>query len=383
MAKDISVGTFAAVLFFVLYLWRLGSIVPGLSPHEQAARAASGTFKNIIDDPINAPHKVIQLLLQVLGYHGAFWMRAVSVLFALIFLVSLFFVLRVWFGKYIATAGILLFGSTPWVVLTARNAAPDIMMLSPILLIAAYTLLARTQKMITAVWLLFIVSLAVCVYTPGVIWFLVFALIIGNKRITKTILRPESFTAVMGFAALILLIAPLGYAFVQNTDLAKELLALPQSMPGIFEALKNTVWSVSSLIYQIHQPTELALGKFAILSIIQVVLSTAGAFSLGKISKLRLAWILVLLAISIIITGINNNLIFLTLGLPSIAVLNASGLKYLYSKWFSVFPINPLARWFAIIIIGLVLIAQLAYGVRYAVFAWPHNVETRKIYMVK
>jgi hypothetical protein len=69
--------------------------------------------------------------------------------------------------------------------------------------------------------------------------------------------------------------------------------------------------------------------------------------------------------------------------LPGVAILDAIGLKYLYEHWFSVFPFNPLARGFAVAMISLLLLSQLAYGLRYALLAWPHNMETRKEYVIK
>jgi 4-amino-4-deoxy-L-arabinose transferase-like glycosyltransferase len=383
MSKNMALGMAALALFFVLYIWRLGTLTPGLSPHENAARVASSSFRTIIDNPLNAPHKIPQYVLQLLGYHGAFWMRSISVLFAFVFLACLYLLLRNWFGKPAAIAGTLLSGTTPWVVLTARNASPDIMMLSSISLIFFYILLRREGKYLNIRWFAFIISVVVCVYTPGLIWFLMLALIIGFKRISKKILSIESFVAVMGIAALILLIAPLGYAMVQNTELIKEWLGLPKHLPSIFDYLSSVTHSFTSLTYQMKDGADYAVGKFAAFSIVQTVLGVIGIVALWGKNRKRAAAISALLVIGVLVSAASNSLFYLTICLPAVAVVDTEGLLYLYNRWFLVFPINPLARWFALILITLVLTGQVAYGARYALLAWPHNMETRKTYVIQ
>jgi hypothetical protein len=73
----------------------------------------------------------------------------------------------------------------------------------------------------------------------------------------------------------------------------------------------------------------------------------------------------------------------LAISLPAVAILDAVGLRYLYEKWFRVFPLNPIPRGFAYIFIFVLIFGQLAYGVRYALLAWPHSLETRKVYVIK
>jgi hypothetical protein len=79
----------------------------------------------------------------------------------------------------------------------------------------------------------------------------------------------------------------------------------------------------------------------------------------------------------------SSSTLLLIIALPGLAILDAAGLRYLYTRWFIVFPINPLARAFAVCLVSLLVLSHVAYGVRYALLAWPHNVETRKVYVVK
>jgi hypothetical protein len=383
LAKNLLIGLAAFGSFFTLYVWRLGTLTPGLSAHEASARAASGSFRKILDNPVNAPHKVMQYIFQLMDYHGAFWMRSATVLFALVFLVSLYMVLRIWFGKVIALAGTLLLATTPWVILIARSATPDIMYLSPLLFISACALLCRTESRRTISWFVFIGSLVICMYTPGVLWLIIATLIIKRKKLVDSILKINGAMVVLGLSALALFLLPLGYAVIKNVAVGKQLLLIPDSFTGLADLINNALGSLSSLGYILPRHVDYAVGRIAILNVAQVVLAAVGFFALWKKAKKEGLSALFLVILALVAATLNNNVVILTLSLPAIAILSAAGLKHLYSKWFSVFPTNPLARWFALTLIFLVLIAHVAYGVRYALLAWPHNMETRKTYVVK
>jgi hypothetical protein len=93
----------SAVLILLLFSWRLGTLTHGMNGPEIAARKSSSSLTEIKNNPINAPHKLGQLLFQKLGHKGAFWMRLVSVIAALVILTFLFLLLKEWFGVFIAT----------------------------------------------------------------------------------------------------------------------------------------------------------------------------------------------------------------------------------------------------------------------------------------
>jgi hypothetical protein len=383
IAKNAIVTIFAFCLFYFVYVWRLATLVPGFSKEEAAARLASSSFHKILDNPFYAPHKIIQYVLQQLDYHGPLPMRGVSVLFALVFLISLFLLLRLWFGKFIAVAGTLLFAFTPWIILLSRSATPDILFLSPILLLFAYAYLSRASKYVALYWFVFIFALALSLYTPGMVWFILAALILRFRQILRTILKVKGVYTVAGITILILLLLPLFYAFSQHLMLIKEFFAIPGNFSSPAKVGSLLVKSFSALFFQLNSHSDYAMGKFALLSIAQIALVVVGIVAIRKKAVNMLAGLLISLIISILLTAINNNLLFLIYGFIPVAILDAAGLRYLYKKWFEVFPLNPLARWFALTLIVAVLFVSMAYGARYALLAWPHNIETRNIYVVK
>jgi hypothetical protein len=383
ISKKLILGIAIALLFCLLYLWRLGSIVPGLSPHENAARLASSTIGKIIENPVNAPHKIPQFILQLLGFHGAFWMRSVSLVFGLLFISSCYLLLRSQFGKFIAACGTLLFATTPWILLIARNASSDVMFLSPLLLLYVFVVLRKTEKYHTLCWFLFIAALITCIYTPGLIWFLLISLCIGIKKIIKTVAGLENFVVVLGVTVMIVVIAPLVYAFSQNLMVLKEWLALPNYFSSTGSGLDYASRAASSLTYQMFSFQDYSVGKFAVLSITQTALAVLGILAMIKSMRRILIICLSLIIIGITTSALNQKLNYLSICLPAVALLDAAGLRYLAAKWFRVFPLNPLARTFAFLLITMLLLGQLAFGMRYALLAWPHNLETRKVYVIK
>jgi hypothetical protein len=381
--KNLLIFVLVFTFCFCLYVWRLGTLVPGLSKHENAARIASGSYHKIIDNPINAPHKVVQYLLQLLDYHGAFWMRSVSVLFALVFLVSFYLLLKMWFGRFISLIGTLIFATTPIVIIVARSAAPDVMWFSSILFILAYTFFTRTEARAALGWFLFIISIIFCIYTPGLIWLVLLVALVRYKKIIASVLKLKKPLIIIGVGILLICLLPLFYAMLKNPSLIRQLLLIPASFIGVTALIKNIIWAFSGIVYQLPAHIDYALGRLAILDVAEAALAAIGLYALWKKAKSETIVLLVLIFISIIGASINSNMLLLGMSVPALIILAAAGLRHLYKRWFLVFPVNPFPRGFAAALVALLLVAQVAYGIRYAVFAWPHNVEIRKAYMVK
>jgi hypothetical protein len=182
---------------------------------------------------------------------------------------------------------------------------------------------------------------------------------------------------------MIVVIAPLVYAFSQNLMVLKEWLALPNYFSSTGSGLDYASRAASSLTYQMFSFQDYSVGKFAVLSITQTALAVLGILAMIKSMRRILIICLSLIIIGITTSALNQKLNYLSICLPAVALLDAAGLRYLAAKWFRVFPLNPLARTFAFLLITMLLLGQLAFGMRYALLAWPHNLETRKVYVIK
>jgi 4-amino-4-deoxy-L-arabinose transferase-like glycosyltransferase len=373
--------SFAIILF--MYTWRLGVLTPGMSSTEVSARKSSQYLNSIKENPINAPHKLGQLAFQNLGHHGSFWMRSVSVAAAIILLVFLFLLLREWFGNFIAILGTLFFAATPWIVLLARNAAPDIMLLSPVAIITSFILLSRSKKWTGTAWIFFAVISALSLYTPGVIWFVLIATLLAYRSLIKEINRVNGPLFMLGIVLFLLILVPLGYGIYLHTSVAKDALLYPHVWQHPIELLKSFAWSASSLGIKMRQHFDYTIGRLPILNIAMLILAFVGIYGLLRGAKNQVYLLFTLVVIAILASGINNSPLYLTLCLPVVAIFVAAGLRYLYMQWSKIFPVNPLPKALAILLTVLLVSFQVAYGMRYTLIAWPHTVATKSTYVLK
>jgi len=139
---------FLAVLVFVgvFFFWKLDTLTPGLGPDEIASRQASQNTVHILKEAVNAPYYLLQNALVNLSGNNILELRLASVLVGLIIIGCLYSVLKFWFGTVVAIFGLLIFAATPWVVLTMRSAGPNVMLLWPAVLLAAYLWAIRAKR---------------------------------------------------------------------------------------------------------------------------------------------------------------------------------------------------------------------------------------------
>src|SRR6185369_16490686 len=67
-----------------LLLFRLGSLTPHLSRIELTTHSSANNLTTIINNPLNAPYKLISYGLTKLGHNGALSIRSVSALYGLV-----------------------------------------------------------------------------------------------------------------------------------------------------------------------------------------------------------------------------------------------------------------------------------------------------------
>src|SRR5687768_16823267 len=83
------------VTLLLMLLWlQLGTLVPGFSQNELNQRAASGTVRAIVDNPLGAPHKVLQLGAHYTKHIGPAAMRSASAIIGVAVACSLYYVLK-------------------------------------------------------------------------------------------------------------------------------------------------------------------------------------------------------------------------------------------------------------------------------------------------
>jgi hypothetical protein len=87
--------------------------------------------------------------------------------------------------------------------------------------------------------------------------------------------------------------------------------------------------------------------------------------------------------LAILLAALQEDIAYLGLAVPALAIAVSAGLRYLYVEWRGIFPRNPVPKTFAMVLIAAVTLSQLYYGVNYCLHAWPNSTSVRNVYVLK
>ena len=365
-----------------MYFWNLGSSTPGLSPAEALSRDSSRDLAAIFEAPVNAPHRLLQLGLTQIN-SGTISLRSASVVFMLIFLVLFYLMIRLWFGRFIAALSTLILAASPWLVVVARSATPAVMLLAPLALIAEFLWLTRRRKYLNLSWLIFVITVALAIYIPGMIWFVLIGGAIKWKELSGLASAVNGWVASLSMLIFLAAITPLAMAIGKQPDIVKDLFLVPDQLAGTLATVKSIGWSALSLIWRLPYTTDLTVGRLPLLTLAQIAMSAFGLYAMWTNAKRETLQLAALLVASILLAGLNNQLLLLIPAVVVICIFTAAGLRYLYVEWRDIFPRNPLPRGLAVVLMLILVGVQLAYGWRYALVAWPNTAATKNVYMVE
>ena len=372
-------GLFAAVgglLFF-----RLGTLLPGFSAQEAQAFQATADLKHIFNHPINAPFTLITHGLTYISEHSYLLTRLTAVAFGLATLVAFCWLLQHWYGRRVAFFGTILFGCSAWFLHSARLGTPDVLMFLVIMLIACGVWLKKSSSPI-ALLLCFVLSAAL-LYVPGMVWVVILG-VIWQWRTIDRIFKSHLWIVSLGGLLLVGALAPLGLAMYRTPELWKTLVGLPaQGWPQVGEILSNLYQIPMALFFRYTDATpETWLGNLAIMDIFSIAMLFLGGYVFVKhanLQRVKLVSLALLVGVALISLGGG---VSLSLLIPFMYILVAVGLGFLFTRWFEVFPRNPIAHVLALVLVSLAVITACGYQLRHYFIAWPRNSETRSVYTV-
>lgn len=352
-----------AVTLLLLY----GNMIPpGLGPSEQQSVVASHAVsfteppKNIIDLPYHALQK---LSVDWLGV-SPFGVRLPSFVFGALTALCMALVLRRWFSTNVAILATLIFITSSWFLGTARLGAPAIMIpfwTSVLLLTATYV----SQQTKHWKWsrVAFCMAAAISLYTPFMAYLFITAGLASFAQPHLRYLLRESnrVNLFIGGFFFTLLLAPLAWGVYQNPDVARQLLALPATLPDPLQFLRDFVKAASALINPFASSTgEIILPALSIVSV--ALLLMGGARLLRDFHSVRAHVLLIWAAVLLPVIGLNpNNLAVMMI--PAFLVITI-GLFQIIRYWYRLFPRNPYARLFGLLPLALLLfsIVQVNYN---------------------
>lgn len=372
----------AGLIFIFILIIHLGSLPGGLSPAEHSAVDHNGSINSIYKNPLNAPHDLLSFGFKKIS-QGFFSARFSSVVWGIIFAASFLKIAKTMFGGTIGLIGTIIFSFTPYFLVSARQATPDIMFAAPVLVMGAYILLSRQTTDRTKTFPLLVILSALTLYVPGMLWWFLGAGFAGRKKLTEAISIIPKPQLYLSLAAGVAVLIPLLLALGADWQLIKPLALIPSHFSAPMKELKDIGWMASAWFFKTPFHSPLIIGRIPIFNIVLDVLLVFGTYALFQAAKNKALALLTAIIFATVAAGINNNLSILLLGLPSAGILITAGLRYLYVEWRGVFPRNPAAKYLAIILIAVLGLVQLLYGLRYSLIAWPHSLATRETYVIK
>lgn len=371
-----------AVFLVFVYFWQLGSMTPGLGPGELANLQNSHSLHALYAHPANAPHNIFDWALIKTHHLRPLYFRAVSAVFAIIFIGCFYRVSASWFGPFIGWISTLLLATTPLVVVAGRNANTDIMFLAPAAIAAVYFWLTRSEKPSKIKLLTLSAAAALYLYTPGSIYLLLIGVIAIRATLAKIIKQYPAWLTAVSVLLIAVIAAPLVLACVHAPASIKTLLLVP-SKSSLLAYASQVGWMAVGLVWQTGKHYDLQVGRLGFMSFAQSILAIFGLYAFWTRARSKIYGLLLLVALAIVGAGLSQQPGFMLTAVISVCILGAAGLRYLLIEWQGVFPRNPLPRSFAAVLVTAVTVMAMYYGVRYGLAAWPHSIAIRDAYMLK
>lgn len=352
-----------AVTLLLLY----GNMIPpGLGPSEQQSVVASHgvVFDKPPTDIVDLPYHALQKLsVDWLGV-TPLGVRLPSLVFGALTALCMTLVLRRWFSTNVAILASIIFITSSWFLGAARLGAPIVMIpfwTSLLLLTATYV----SQQTKHWKWwrVAFCMAAAISIYTPFMAYLFVTAGLasVAQPHLRYLLRESNRVNLFIGGFFFVLLLAPLGWGIYQNPDVARELLAIPATLPDPFQFLRDFIRAASALI----NPFAASTGEiiFPAISIVSVaLLLMGGARLLRDFHSVRAHVLLIWAAVLLPVIGLNPNNIASVM-IPAFLVITI-GLNQIIRYWYRLFPRNPYARLFGLLPLALLIfsIVQVNYN---------------------
>lgn len=377
----IALSTMAVWLPIIFgFFWKLGSLTPGLGPDEIATRETSTKLSTLVSNPVEAPFRLAEYGVLHIS-HSPWAIRSLAATLSLLFLLAFWRAAVDWFGRLIGGLSTLLMAATTWLSVDGRLADGHVWLLMPVGVLAIFLWLRRTKHTFL-VSLVFWLSLGVAAYVPGLLWLELAGVVIARKRL-MLIIKELRWAVVAGPLVYLVATGPLIWSLVRNWRNIKPLLLIPAHFGNWLADLRSIGHAFLSLFWQTPSHLSYGVGRWPMLTVLQVILVIFGLLVMWSRARRITVGVSTLLLLAIVGAGLNRDWSLLLLGLPSLTIFEAAGLRYLLIEWRTIFPRNPLARTLANIAIISLVLAQVTLAGYYSFQAWPNLDATKAAYVLK
>ncbi len=357
----------------ILLLINLGTLFPGASQGELSYIQSISSGRSVVENPDYLPHKLPSYIATKIQFSTTS-VRLVSVVFAIGFLVSAWYLMRLVFSKQTAVIGSLLLACSSWFLILGRSALPDSSyFLIPIAAASVIWLIKHIDswKIVILVGLL----ITPLLYIPGSIWLAVAVGIYYRTAFTAALKALTTKQRLLFAVVQVILLTPLVIGVILNPSVIISLLGLSTNLNAYTAIPNEFILSFYSLFIRSSENNSMTLLSLPYMDIFSSILIVLGLYRLRYWNRTTLlfsalASLYLILATSI--GAIPTSALFV----PLYAMV-IYGAGFLLRQWYTVFPRNPVARSIGtgILASGILLIS--IYHLTKFYVAWPNTPEAR------
>ncbi|MBP6962705.1 hypothetical protein KBB49_04170 [Candidatus Saccharibacteria bacterium] len=368
-----------AILALFLSIFSVLSNIPeNAALQEHATANDSSSLGVILDNPVNAPYKLATYGLTSLS-PSIRLVRAVSFVFYIGACIAIFYALRHWHTLQTSIITTAAFATNSVVLAVGRLGTTLITVMSFFIFssMLLWQLHSRSNKFVPIIVL---VALGSLLYTPGALWFFLLLGIVYFNRFKNLFYNVKKPAIVFGIITAILLIAPLVFSFARNLDTLNQWLLIPNNLE-LSEIPRSILRVPSAFIYRMPSEPLINVGRLPIFDVASGILFLIGLNAYRRKLKLDRTKVMIGSALVAIVIGALGELtLSVILLLPFAYSVIAAGIEYLLDEWYSVFPRNPYARSFGLLLITSVVLFSIYYQMTRFFVVWPQTPETRAVY---
>lgn len=366
------------VLALISLLVFVGLYSPGgLSNSELASVEQTSTLRatNLANlGIINLPYHLLQhISLSIFGVSNLS-IKLPSLVLGLFSAIGIVLLLRQWFRRNIAVIASFVAIANGQFLFLAQSGTPSIMYVFwPVWIILFATYIARQKPHVLRHKVLFFVFAALSLYTPmagyTLLAMLVTVLLHPHFRYVVKNLKKTNlvFASVIGLVT----VTPLIFVIVKNPSALLTLAGIPAEFPNI----PANIGELANLYFGFTSSSQGEL-LVPIFGLGTLVLMAIGYYRLYETrasaqSYLLNIWILILIPLSILNPGVT------AISLVPAILLIATGLDWLISYWYSLFPRNPYARIGGMIPIIALVFLLTASGLERYIYGYHYNPQLK------
>lgn len=375
------IGAAALLVVSFLLLYRLGTLVGGLSLSEVAAAREAVGWHGIYNQPFYLPLKALRsIVFFAFSDHGALLTRLPNAFFGLVAIASFAWLVKLWHGTRTAVLASCLFATSAWVLHVSRLASFDVMYLCAVPLLLVTHLKLQKASDSAVVFYGSLVVWGLLLYIPGMIWLLLINVIASRKSIAAGWRHFNRWWQRLAYLLIGIGWLPLLTNYIRNISELKVWLGLSVPLDGPLLMLKQFAGVFVHLFVRGPQNPELWLGRAPLLDVFTLAVCLVGIYFYARhvrLARSRLLATFFLVGAVLIALG---GTVSLSLLVPIVYLLAATGIAYLLREWLQTFPRNPLARGLGVSLVVIAVALSCTYNLRAYFVAWPHNSATQIIF---